>query len=69
MPQIAFITGITGQDGSYLAELFWVKVVKFMVLWGALKLSRLTVEVDLYLAEEEEGTVFRVNGASVVAHH
>lgn len=27
----ALITGITGQDGSYLAELYWKKVIKYMV--------------------------------------
>ena len=28
----ALITGITGQDGSYLAEFLLIKVMKFMVL-------------------------------------
>ena len=28
----ALITGITGQDGSYLAELLLEKIMKFMVL-------------------------------------
>lgn len=28
----ALITGITGQDGSYLAELLLEKAMKFMVL-------------------------------------
>ena len=30
----ALITGITGQDGSYLAELFWRKATKFMALFA-----------------------------------
>jgi len=28
----ALITGITGQDGSYLAEFLLIKVTRFMVL-------------------------------------
>ena len=31
MPKVALITGITGQDGSYLSELLLEKVMKFMV--------------------------------------
>ena len=30
MGKIAIITGITGQDGSYLAELLLKKIIKFM---------------------------------------
>ena len=30
MSKIAFITGITGQDGSYLAEFLLKKIIKFM---------------------------------------
>ena len=30
--KVALITGITGQDGSYLAELLLDKVMKFMEL-------------------------------------
>ena len=29
--KVALITGITGQDGSYLAEFLLKKVMKFMV--------------------------------------
>ena len=29
--KVAFITGITGQDGSYLAELLLEKVIWYMV--------------------------------------
>ena len=29
--KVALITGITGQDGSYLAELLLKKITKFMV--------------------------------------
>ena len=32
MSKIALITGITGQDGSYLAELLLKKNIKCMVL-------------------------------------
>ena len=32
MKKVALITGITGQDGSYLAELLLKKIIKFMVL-------------------------------------
>ena len=31
MGKIAIITGISGQDGSYLAELLLKKITKFMV--------------------------------------
>ena len=34
--KIALITGITGQDGSYLAELLLEKGIKFMGSRGAL---------------------------------
>ena len=30
--KVALITGITGQDGSYLAELLLKKIIKFMEL-------------------------------------
>ena len=30
--KVALITGITGQDGSYLAELLLKKITKFTVL-------------------------------------
>ena len=39
MRKKALITGVTGQDGSYLAELLLKKVIKFMVLKGELHLS------------------------------
>ena len=29
----ALVTGITGQDGSYLAELLWIKDMKFTELF------------------------------------
>ena len=29
--KVAFITGITGQDGSYLAEFLLKKIISFMV--------------------------------------
>ena len=32
MKKIALITGITGQDGSYLAEFYLKKNMKYMVL-------------------------------------
>ena len=32
MSKLAFITGITGQDGSYLAELLIEKNIRFMDL-------------------------------------
>ena len=32
--KIALITGVTGQDGSYLAEFLLKKVMKFMELKG-----------------------------------
>ena len=35
----ALITGITGQDGSYLAELLLEKVMKFMELLEEVRLS------------------------------
>ena len=34
MKSSAIITGITGQDGAYLAELLLKKITKFMVLLG-----------------------------------
>lgn len=30
MSKVALITGVTGQDGSYLAEFYWKKVMRFM---------------------------------------
>ena len=35
---VAFITGITGQDGSYLTELLLKKTIKFTVLYGEILL-------------------------------
>ena len=32
MSKVALITGVTGQDGSYLAELLLEKVMKYTVL-------------------------------------
>ena len=32
MKKIALITGVTGQDGAYLAELLLSKIMRFMVL-------------------------------------
>ena len=32
MSKVALITGVTGQDGSYLAELLLERVMKFMAL-------------------------------------
>ena len=34
MRKKAFITGINGQDGSYLAELLLKKIIKFMAQLG-----------------------------------
>ena len=34
MKKVALLTGITGQDGSFLAEFLIEKVMKFMVLSG-----------------------------------
>ena len=34
MKKIALITGISGQDGSYLSELLLKKVIKFTALLG-----------------------------------
>ena len=36
MKKVALITGVTGQDGSYLAEFLPRKDMKFMVLNGGL---------------------------------
>ena len=36
MKKVALITGVTGQDGSYLAEFYSRKDMKFMVLNGGL---------------------------------
>ena len=41
--KIALITGITGQDGSYLAEFLLEKIMKYMVLKGELVLLILNV--------------------------
>ena len=30
MNKTALITGITGQDGSFLAEFYWIKVMMYM---------------------------------------
>ena len=40
------LTGITGQDGSYLAELLLKKVMRFMVLFVVLHL--LILEKDIH---------------------
>ena len=48
--KIALLTGITGQDGSYLTELLLDKVMKSMALLGDLPvliLSGLTIYIKM----------------------
>ena len=39
----ALITGITGQDGSYLAEFYWKKVMRCMAPYAARRLTSASV--------------------------
>ena len=48
MKKIALILGITGQDGSYLAEFLIKKNIKFMVLKEELQ-HQIRVELTTYL--------------------
>ena len=45
MSKIALITGITGQDGSHLAEFYWRRVARFTVLYVVLPFQILPVMI------------------------
>lgn len=45
MSKVALITGITGQDGSYLAEFLLERVTRFMVLYVVLPFQILPVSI------------------------
>lgn len=45
MSKVALITGITGQDGSYLAEFYWRRVTRFTVLYVVLPFQILPVSI------------------------
>lgn len=47
MSQVAFITGITGQDGSYLAELLLKKIIMYTDLFDA-HLQLIRIELTIF---------------------
>lgn len=55
MPKVALITGITGQDGSFLAEFLIEKDMKFMVLCA----------VRLLLIQDVSNTCIWMNGYGI----
>ena len=54
----ALITGITGQDGSYLAEFFVTEGTKYMVLSEEVVLLILDVSIILLIIKKYEGQFF-----------